>query len=137
MRATTLYHIAAGIFLLFAVGHTLGFLKFKPATPEGNAVRIAMDRQTFSVGGKTFTYGGFYRGFGLMISGHLVFSVLLAWHLGNMAATTPMAIGPLGWAFFGLQVVSLVLSWIYFFPAPVVLSALVAACLGWAAWLTN
>jgi len=34
-------------------------------------------------------------------------------------------------------VVSTVLSWIYFLPPPVILSALAAICTGWAAWLAN
>ena len=37
MSATLLYRIAAGLLLLFAVGHTLGFLGFKPASVEGLA----------------------------------------------------------------------------------------------------
>jgi ABC-type antimicrobial peptide transport system permease subunit len=55
--------------------------------------------------------------------------------LGGLAKTNPQAIGALGWVFFVLQVVSLLLSWIYFLPPPVVLSAIVAICTGWAAWL--
>ena len=134
MTATLLYRIAAVIFILFAAGHTFGFLKFKAPTPEGEAVRTGMSRVAFKVGAKEFTYGGFYRGFGLYITAYLLFSAFLAWQLGTMARQAPQAIGLLGWMFCALQVAGLVLSWIYFFPVTVVFSAVVAGCLGWAAW---
>jgi hypothetical protein len=43
MTATLLYRISAFVLVLFAAGHTLGFLKFKAPTPEGVAVQQAMD----------------------------------------------------------------------------------------------
>jgi len=63
MRATLLYRIASVLLLLFALGHTVGFLKFKPPTAEGVAVRDAMTNVHFQVSGRDYTYGGFYRGF--------------------------------------------------------------------------
>jgi len=137
MNATLLYRIGAVILLLFALGHTFGFLKFKPPTEEGLAVRESMEKVHFSIGSKSFTYAGFYNGFGLYITAYLLFSAFLAWHLGGLAAQNPGAVGLLGWAFFALQVVGLVLSWIYFAPITVVFSAMVALCLGWAAWLVR
>jgi len=134
MKATLLYRIASVLLILFAAGHTIGFLKFKPPTPEAAAVWDAMNNVHFQVGRASFSYGGFYIGFGLLATAYLLFSAFLAWHLGGLAATNRQAIGALGWAFFMLQLASLALSWSYFFLPPVVLSALVAACTGWAAW---
>ena len=135
MSATTLYRIASVLLVLFAAGHTLGFLKFKPPTPEALAVRDAMHNVHFQVGSTSFSYEGFYRGFGLFISAELLFSAYLAWYLGSLAARSPQSIGHLGWAFFALQLASLTLSLIYFFPVAAVFSALVAVCVGWAAWV--
>lgn len=84
-----------------------------------------------------FSYGEFYLDFGLFPTAYLLFSAFLAWHLGGLAQNDPQAIGALGWAFFAVQMVSLILSWVYFFVPPAVFSALVAACLGWAAWLVQ
>ncbi|HET9837411.1 MAG TPA: hypothetical protein VFR84_04190 [Candidatus Angelobacter sp.] len=137
MNATLLYRIAAVLFVLFAAGHTVGFLKFKPPNPEGLAVRDSMNNVQLQVGGGKLTYGDFYRGFGLFCTLYLLFAAYLAWYLGNTAQTNPQAIGGLGWAFFVVQLVSIVLSWIYFLPPPVILSALVAICTGWAAWLVK
>lgn len=137
MNATTLYRIASVLFVLFAAGHTFGFLKFKPPTQEGLAVRDSMNDVHFQVGGKSFSYGGFYTGFGLFITVNLLFSAFLSWHLGSLAGGDPQAIGVLGWAFFAVQVAGLALSWMYFAPVTAVFSALVAICLGWGAWLVR
>jgi hypothetical protein len=136
MNATVLYRIAAVILVLFAAGHTFGFLKFEPPTPEGIRVRDAMKSVHFPIGSKEYSYHAFYTGFGLQVTAYLLFSALLAWHLGSLAATSPHAIGTLGWAFFALQVIGLVLSLVYFFPVTWVFSGVVALCVGLAAWFT-
>jgi hypothetical protein len=137
MSPTLLYRIAAVLLVLFAAGHTMGFLKFRGATPEATAVRQAMDQVHFEVRGNRLSFGGFYVGFGLFVTLYLLFSAFLAWHLGSLAGTNPQAIGALGWVFFAVQVGSFVLSWIYFSAAPALLSGLVAAFTGWAAFLTK
>ena len=137
MNATILYRIASVLLILFAVGHTVGFLKFIPPSVEGQAVRDAMNNVRFQVGRNSVSYGGFYNGFGLFATAYLLFAAFLAWYLGDLARSHPEAIGPLGWSFFVLHVVSMVLSWIYFLAPPVILSALVAICTGWAAWLAT
>jgi hypothetical protein len=135
MKATMLYRIAAAVFVFFAAGHTLGFLKFKAPTPEGRAVFEAMNNVHFQFGKSVRTCADLYIGFGLYVTAYLLFSAYLSWHLGSLAASNPQAIGALGWVFFGLQVASLVMSLIYFAAPPAVMSAVVAACLGWAACL--
>jgi hypothetical protein len=128
-----LYRVAAGAFVLFAVGHTLGFLRFQPPNAQASAVWNSMTNVHFQVGSANLSYGGFYVGFGLYVTAYLIFSALLAWHLGELAARSPEAIGILGWVLCGLQVAGLVLSVIYFSTPPAMLSAILAACLGWAA----
>ena len=137
MNATLLYRTASGLLLLFAAMHTYGFMKFKPATTEGIALREAMDNVHFSVRGADFTYGGFYLGFGFSVAVYLLFSAYLAWHLGGLANRQPEAIGALRWMFVVLELVCVALAWKYFSAAPAALSALVAACLAWAAWLVQ
>jgi hypothetical protein len=134
MKATLLYRIASVLFVLFGLGHTLGFLTFKPPTAEGLAVFDAMNKVHFSFGGVTLSYADFYVGFGLNVSAYLFFSAFLAWHLGWLAARLPQAIGALGWIFFTVQLASVALCWVYFAAPQVIFSASVAACLGWASW---
>lgn len=133
MSARTLYRIATVLFVLFAAGHTVGFLRFRPQTAAGLAVQEAMTSVHFQIGGSTYSYGDFYQGFGLYATLYLLFSAFLAWHLGMLAGKMPRAVGMLGWLFCGVQAVSLVLSALYFAAPPAVLSGLLVVCLGWAA----
>lgn len=137
VKAIWLYRIASVVFILFAVGHTVGFLTFKPATPEGLAVRDAMNQVRFQAEGSTVTYGDFYLGFGLYSTVYLLFSAFLAWHLGDLSRDNPRAIGALAWVFVAVQVASLALSWKYFLLPPVILSALATIFLAWAGWLVQ
>ncbi|NYF53783.1 hypothetical protein HDF12_004182 [Edaphobacter lichenicola] len=123
VRAAVWFRAAAVLMLLFAVGHTYGFLAFRPESAEGRAVWEAMNSVRFSAGRATFSYGGFYTGFGLSISAFDVFSAWLAWTLGSMARAGERRARPIGWAMFALQCVGFVLSLRYFSVVPAVLSA--------------
>ncbi len=137
MSATVLYRIASVLLVLFALGHTVGFLKFKPPTAEGIAVRDSMSKVHFEVRGRDYSYGGFYGGFGLFNSVFLLFSAVLAWRRGTLTASAPQAIGVVGWAFCLAMVATLVLCWAYFNPIATTFSAVLVICLGWAAWLVK
>jgi hypothetical protein len=134
VKPTLLYRIASILFVLFAAGHTIGFLRFVPPTAEGVAVRDAMRNVHFAFRGGTYSYGGFYDGFGLSISLYLLFSAFLAWHLGRLAARDPAAIGSLDWGFCAMQAAQLVLCLVYFFVPPAVFSIVIVLCLALAAW---
>lgn len=131
MSAKLTYRIAAAVFVLFAVGHTFGFLSFKPPTAEAAAVRLAMDRAQFL---GAHSYGSFYVGFGLYISAYMLFSAVLAWGLGNLAGKAPQAVGLVAWSFFGLQLIGVALAATYIGAPPTVFSVLTAICLAWGAW---
>lgn len=137
MSAASLFRIAAVLLMLFALGHTVGFLKFRPPTLQGEVVRLGMNDVHFEVRGKTYSYGGFYVGFGLFNTLFLVFASVLAWHLGSLASRAPQAIGPIGWALCVVMVGSLVLCWAWFNNIAVAFSAVLAICLGWASWLVR
>jgi hypothetical protein len=131
MLAKWLYRIAAIVLVLFAAGHTAGFLAFKPPSDAGLAVREAMHSVTFQVDGRGYTYEGFYKGFGLFITAEMLFAAFVAWHLGAHPS------GALGWALAALQLASLGLSVIYFAPVTWIFSAVVLVCVTWAAWLSG
>jgi len=78
MKAAVLYRIAAVLLIIFAAGHTVGFLKFRPETPEGRAVFESMNNVQFQIGRGSFSYGGFYTGFGLFATLYLLFSAYVA-----------------------------------------------------------
>jgi hypothetical protein len=137
MKASWLFRVAAVLLVIFAAGHTIGFLNFKPPTAQGLAVVNAMNNVHFQVGGANYSYGGFYIGFGLLVTAYLLFSAVLAWQLGGLVGTSPDTVGALGWSLFAVQLVGVALSWIYFFAPPAILSAAVALCLGWGTWLAR
>jgi len=91
----------------------------------------------FEVGGQSFSYGGFYRGFGLSCTVSMLLSAFLSWHLGQLARSAPLRIGLLGWVFFAVQIAGGVLSFLYFGLPPMVLTTLVAAIIGLAAFRTG
>jgi hypothetical protein len=135
MNATLLYRIAAVVLVLFAAGHTFGFLNFRPSSAEGVAVYHAMNSVQFEIEGANYSYGNFYRGFGLTVTAYLLFSAFLAWHLGSIAASRPRTIRVLAWVFALVQLACLILSVLYFFLVPALFSSVVVICLVWAAWL--
>src|SRR5215470_15521543 len=137
MNATLLYRITAVLLVFFAIGHTAGFVIFKPATPEGLAVLEGMDHVHFPIGSANYSYGQFFRGFGFFASLYLLFAAFLAWHLGSVARTNYKAIGALAWVFCAVQAATIALSAIYFLPPPVVFSVLTTICSGAAAWLVR
>jgi hypothetical protein len=119
------------ILVLFAVGHTFGFLNFRPATLDGLAVKTAMDKVAFPFGNASRTYGELYRGFGLFVTAYLLFAALTAWELPRLLVTAPDSFRTIAVGLFAVQLVTAMLSWMYFALPPAVLSSAVVACLAW------
>ena len=137
MAATWLYRVAAVVFLLFAAGHTYGFLSFRPSSMEGRAVYESMNSVQFVEDGRSYTYGNFYRVFGLSATVSMLFWAFLCWHLGELARTNPGTIGALGWSLFAVQIAGAVLSFLYLGPPPMLFALVVALLVGLAAWLVR
>jgi hypothetical protein len=128
MKPTTLYRITAALLILFGVLHTIGFLRFVPPTPDGQAALAAMNTTHLETAGRTFTYGMFYRGFGLFLTVYLLFGAYVAWHLGNQSRRSLSGIGALPWVFAALQLMTLIDSWLYFPAPPIICSAVIFLC---------
>ena len=133
MSATLFYRIAAGLLIFFALAHTAGMLSSKSASPEVAMVRHAMEDVHFSNMGRSNSFYGYYRGFGLSLSAYLLFAAFVAGHLGGLAKRNPAAIGGLAWALFAVQTALLVICCAWFFAAPIIVSGLIVICLGIAA----
>jgi hypothetical protein len=131
VKAAWWFRVAAVVLVLFAMGHTVGFLTFRPPTEEGRGVWDSMQSVHFSVGRQTFSYGGFYVGFGLSVTAFNLFQSLVAWMLARTIRKGGLRSEDfaLGWALVVLQVFGAVLSVKYFAIAPTVMSLLAAAIL--------
>ena len=135
-KSAILFRIAAILLLLFAAGHTYGFLTLVPPTPEAAAVRSSMDSVTFVIHGKSFSYGGFYLGLGLFISAFYLFLAILSWRLGSMAKRAAPDTRFLCGLLTLLMIIGFGLAMRFFGGGPAVLSALAAFTFG-AATLTT
>lgn len=133
MTAKLLFRIASVVFILFAAGHTAGFLSFRPPTPEGIAVRDAMNNVHFADGASSFSYGGFYRGFGLSVAVSTLFEAFLCWQLASMTALAPRSVAAIAWVLCLVQVAGFAISLMYFPLPPAVFSLAAGALLAFAA----
>jgi len=119
MRPSLFFRIAAMVNLLFAFGHTAGFLTFAPKSVEGQAAVRAM-AVIFSEDGTRYSFQGFYRGFGLSCTLAMLLIAVLSWWLSGLAKTAPRATILPGSALIAYQIGGLVLASL-FFPAPAVI----------------
>ena len=136
MKASTLYRIAAVLIVLFAIGHTVGFLQADPEW-KVDTLLASMKSIHFNIQGFNRSYWDFFVGFGLFVTAFLLFAAALAWQLGGLAAESLARLRVAAWAFALCFAAITVLSWRYFFAIPLVLSFLITVCLIVAAWLAR
>ena len=136
MKASTLYRIAAVLILLFAIGHTIGFLQHDPSWGVDSLLSL-MKSSRFNIQGFSRSYWDFFVGFGLFVTVFLLFAAVLAWQLGSVTTETLARVRVLAWAFALCFAATTVLSWRYFFAIPLVLSFLITVCLSFAAWVSG
>lgn len=118
MRPTLFLRIATVVNLLFAVGHTVGFLTFRPVSAEGQAARRAL-AAVFTEDGSQFSYMGFYQGFGLTCTLAMLLIAGWSWWLGDLARWAPRTTLPPLVMLFLYQLGGLVLAALYF-PVPAI-----------------
>ena len=138
VKPRTWLRIAAGLLGLFTVLHTLGTVRSDNQTPGIDALNTTMRNFHYNIMGSDRTAWDFFHGLGLLFSVNLLILTILSWQVGSLAHTDPTRTRPLAITLVIADVLIMVLSWMYFFIAPVVLSALAAACTAYAAsMLTN
>ena len=133
MSPSHLYRIASVVLVLFGLGHQFGFRHVDPRWGVDSVIGTLKATQ-FHVQGMTRTYWDFFSGFGFFVTVLLFFAAILAWELGGLSKETLRSLGLVRWAFAVAFVVITLLTWRYFFIAPLVFSSLVALCLLLAAW---
>ena len=133
MSPSLLYRIASALLVLFGLAHQLGFRQVDPRWGVDSAIG-ALKATQFQVQGMTRTYWDFFSGFGFFVTVLLFFAAILAFQLGGLSRETLSSLGLVTWAFALSFLVITLLTWRYFFIAPLVLSSLVALCLLTAAW---
>jgi len=136
VKPSVLYRVASGLLLIFAVGHTFGFTQANPEWGVG-AVVGAMQSSQFSIQGFTRTYWDFFLGAGFTVGVLYLFASLLAWQLGGLPEAFLATMRATAWGFAACFVAVAVLSSLYLFWIPIVMSGVIAGCLTAAAWASG
>ena len=121
--------LAAVLLAIFGIGHTLGILLAPNRGPEEEGLFSAMRNFHFDVMGSSCTHWNFYRGSIFVISVAIALIAVLIWQLSNLMRTEGRQIRPLLLSLLIGDFFFAVLSWIYFFPFPAILTSLAAVCL--------
>jgi hypothetical protein len=137
MTASLLYRIAAGLLVLYAAGHTFGFQHVDPRWGVDDLIDRLRKTQFAVQGRQGRTYWGFILGFGYFCTVLMLFAALLAWQLGALPQSTLAMIPLATWGFAVCFAAATVVTWRYFFVAPIAFSTLITVCLTLAAWLSR
>ncbi len=128
MKAPRLLRIASVLSFIHAVLHTFGGLLKAPSHgPQEIAVLNTMKSFQFDFMGSRRTYWDFYLGFGLFVTLALLVEAVLLWQLASLVASEPTRARPLIASLFAAFVGAIVLSWGFFFVAPLITSLIAMA----------
>src|SRR4051812_4629724 len=134
MKASTLYRVAAVLLLLFALGHTFGFLQPPDPTWGLDALVGSMRSIHFDVQGFHRTYWDFFLAAGFSAGVFYLFAAILAWQLGGLPVATLAIMRGTVWAFALSFAVITAVSLKYLFIIPIAFSIAITLCLTAAAW---
>lgn len=130
MRAAIFLRIASVFTFIHAVLHTIGGV-FGSAAPGLQQATVAMMKANqFPVMGAMRSYWDFYRGMGLAVSVFLTMEAVVFWQLGSLAKTDALRLRPVLAVFSVGYLGFAVVSYRYFFVAPVMTEILIGLCLG-------
>jgi hypothetical protein len=132
MRTVLFLRIASVLTLVHAALHTIGGVFGEPAPGAQQATVAVMKANQFAVMGVMRSYGDFYMGFGLVVSVFLTVEAVVFWQLGSLAKIDAVRLRPVLATFLVGYLGAAVVSYRYFFAAPVITEILIALCLGFA-----
>ena len=130
MRTVLFLRIASVLTLVHAVLHTIGGVFGGAAPGPQQAVVTAIQVNQFQVMGVTRTFWDFYMGLGLAGSVSMTVEAVVFWQLSSLAKTDALRLRPVLATFLIGFLGVAVVSYRYFFVAPVIAEILIALCLG-------
>jgi hypothetical protein len=130
MRTVLFLRIASVLTLVHAALHTIGGVFGGAAPGVQQATVAAMKANEFAVMGAMRSYWDFYMGLGLVVSVFLTIEAVVFWQLGSMAKIDALQLRPVLATFLAGYLGAAVVSYRYFFVAPVITEILIALCLG-------
>ena len=132
MRPTLWLRAASILTLIHAILHTIGGVYGKTDPGPMQIAVDAMRSNTFPVMGSMRSMSDFYRGMGLSVTIFLTIEALVFWLLGNIVRDSDVDLRDVLVVFVIGYLAIAVNSLHYFFPPPVIVELLIAACLGMA-----
>jgi hypothetical protein len=131
MKPQILLRSASVLALIHAALHTFGGLLSAPSHGQEEVTLLtAMKSFHMDVMGSLRTYWDFYFGFGLFLTVSLVVLAVFLWQLAALAKTEPTKARPFIGTLCAAFVAFVILSWCYFFVAPLVTEAVIAILIG-------
>ena len=122
------------LFVFYALGHTLGALISKSRRlrlrSSDAVVSMMQSVHVISQGADCTWISASTGALGIFVSFYLLLSAFLAWWVGGMTERTRGALLPVAWALLAVSAANLPLVFLYFFPAPMVFSVVIAVLLG-------
>jgi hypothetical protein len=128
MKPVIWFRALAVVLAFFTLGHTVGTRHAITSDARETAVLTAMNGFRVPVMGFERTYWQFYRGFSVSITVLLATLMVIAWQLGDLSRRDPRAAMPIATTVLIACVAQLILSFVYFFTAPIIMSALAVIC---------
>jgi hypothetical protein len=130
MKPHVLLRAASALTVVHALLNSFaGLLSGTSKNQDEVSLLNAMKALHFDAMGSLRTYWDFYFGFGLFLTASLMLIAVLLWQLGSLVKAQPATARP----FIGVLCIAFqafaVLSWQYFFIAPVVIEGLIAMLL--------
>jgi D-alanyl-lipoteichoic acid acyltransferase DltB (MBOAT superfamily) len=113
---------------IFTLGHTVGTRNPITASAEEAVVISRMQQYRVPVMGFLRSYWEFYRGFSITISVLLAALMVFAWQVGSLSRRNPQEARPFANTLLGACVANAIVSFSYFFTAPMVLSTIAVVC---------
>jgi len=130
MRPKIWYRGLAVVLAFFTLGHSIGTRHVITAAPQEAAVVAAMQGYQVPIMGFLRTYWDFYRGFSVTITVLLATLMVIAWQLGTLSQRNPREALPLAITVLLACVAQAIVSFTYFFTAPMVTSIASVICAG-------
>jgi hypothetical protein len=135
MTAKVFLRIAAGAITIFELGHTLGGMIFtKSNGVEDDIVIEALKAYRVDMPGNTRSHYDFYIGEGWYLSATLATMIAVCWLLSSAATESPALVRRLSLVISLFFAGSVVLCAVFFFPAPLVMSAIASSGCAAAWW---
>lgn len=131
MKPQALLRTASVLTLPHAILNSFaGLLSGTSSNQDETSLLMAMKALQFDAMGSLRTYWDFYFGFGQFLTVNLLLIAVLLWQLGSLVKAEPAMSRP----FIGVLCIAFltfaVLSWLYFFIAPLVVEGVIALLLG-------